>query len=98
MKAKITQEFSGKINGVEIDDENIFCRLRFLLLPIYNSDFVRELEDLVNNVYFDCDDFLDSIEKFGDIKFLFGKGEGQIESLNKKIAEGAFTKKKSIKR
>lgn len=59
------------------------------------------VQGLVNNVCFDCDDFLDSIEKaekFGDIKFLFGKREEQIESLNKKIAEGAFTKKKSIKR
>ena len=74
----------------------------------YSSEFVKELRDTVNNMYLKYnefsyayleEDFFDSIgkaEKFGDIKFLYGGGEWQIEGLNKKIAEGAFEKKESL--
>ena len=117
MERKILQEFSGEINGVEFDDKNNFYSSEFILEQIenkfgecYNNDFVKELRDTINNMYFKYDefsfaylenDFTDSIEKakkFGDIKFLYGGGDWKIENLNEKIAQGVFTKKESIKR
>lgn len=117
MERKILQEFSGEINGVEFDDKNNFYSSEFILEQIenkfgecYNNDFVKELRDTINNMYFKYDefsfaylenDFTDSIEKaekFGDIKFLYGGGDWKIEGLNEKIAQGVFTKKESIKR
>lgn len=115
MERKILQEFSGEINGVEFDDKNNFYSSEFILEQIenkfgecYNNDFVKELRDTINNMYFKYDefsfaylenDFTDSIEKaekFNDIKFLYGGGDWKIEGLNKKIAEGAFEKKESL--
>lgn len=37
-------------------------------------------------------------KKFGGIEFLYRGEDWLIESLNEKIAEGAFTKKESLKR
>lgn len=74
----------------------------------YSDEFVKKLRDTVNNMYLKYnefsyayleEDFMDSIrkaEKFGDIKFLYGGGDWQIESLNEKIAEGAFEKKENL--
>ena len=74
----------------------------------YSDEFVEKLRNTVSNMYLKYnefsfayleEDFMDSIrkaEKFGDIKFLYGGGDWQIESLNEKIAEGAFEKKENL--
>lgn len=78
----------------------------------YSNEFVKEFRDTVNNIYLKYNEFkfsfeylekyfvnsIEKAEKFSDIKFQYEWGDYQIESLNKKIAEDAFTKKKSIKR
>lgn len=76
----------------------------------YTNEFVKKLRDTVNNMYLKYNEFsfaylendftesIEKAEKFGDIKFLYGGGDWQIESLNEKIAEGAFEKKENLKR
>ena len=44
----------------------------------------------------DFTNFIEKAEKFNDIMFLYGGRDWQIESLNEKIAEGAFEKKESL--
>ena len=76
----------------------------------YSDEFVKELRDTMKNMYIMQDefsftyveeDFVYSVErakKFGDIEFLYRGEDWLIESLNGKIAEGAFEKKESLKR
>ena len=123
MEAKVLHKFSGEINGVEFDDEDIYYSSKFILEQIenkfgecYSNEFVKELRDTVDTVYLAYnkfslyndnefsfayleENFTDSIEKaekFNDIMFLYGGRDWQIESLNEKIAEGAFEKKESL--
>lgn len=123
MEAKVLHKFSGEINGVEFDEEDIYYSSKFILEQIenkfgecYSNEFVKELRDTVETVYLAYnkfslyndnefsfgyleEDFKDSIEraeKFNDIMFLYGGRDWQIESLNEKIAEGAFEKKESL--
>lgn len=74
----------------------------------YSDEFVKELRDTMKNMYIMQDefsftyveeDFVYSVErakKFGDIEFLYRGEDWLIESLNGKIAEGAFEKKESL--
>ena len=76
----------------------------------YTNEFVKELRDTIDSMYrmykrfsfanleenFSCS--IEKAGKFNELEFLYENGNWQIEKLNEKIAEGAFTKKKSIKR
>ena len=117
MKSEVVQGFKGKINGVEFDDENIFCSSEEILEQIedkfgecYGNEFVEELRDTVDsmrrmykrfsfaNLEENFSGSIEKAEKFNSIKFLYEGEDWKIERLNKKIAEGAFEKKGSLKR
>ena len=58
MKSEAVQGFKGKINGVEFDDENIFCSSEEILEHIeekfgecYTDGFVKDLRDTVETIY-----------------------------------------------
>ncbi len=64
MKTEIIQEFKGVINGIEIEDRNIFYSMEFILEQIerkfgecYNDKFVEDLIATIDKLYSKCDDF-----------------------------------------
>ena len=64
MKARIIQEFKGKINEIEFDDKNIYSSVEFILGSIedkfgeiYNDKFIIDLKETIERVYLKYDEF-----------------------------------------
>lgn len=58
MKSKIIQEFKGKINDIEVNDENIYYSTNFILKTIedkfdecYTDEFVKDLIEIIKRIH-----------------------------------------------
>ena len=104
IEANILSRFKGKINGVEILNENSYNIILNVLEAIskkfkdveLNNEFIQDLENEIEN-YSDTEelenDLLDSIyaaKEFSKLEFIVSFEE--YEKINNKIKSGAYLK------
>lgn len=104
IEANILSRFKGKINGIEIFNENSYNIILNVLEAIskkfkdieLNNEFIQDLENEIEN-YSDVEelenDLLDSIyaaKEFSKVEFIVSFEE--YEEINNKIKSGAYLK------